>query len=213
MIPVIWTELFDTENGCSTESVQQAERHLGTSLPLVLKHFYIHYGNHPLHQAHNRLILPQDLQNEKGFVVFYEENQGVVLWAIAAADCKDENPVVYESYDNGETWILHEDKERLADFLMDVSLFQAIMGGFPFTAGHFGLDKTIEEKIMNQFPPYAADVVKRGMRYYGNPHQLLAIMEGKEANDLWIAARKKTPFLQLMRQLKIGWDYNSLEDE
>jgi hypothetical protein len=212
MIPELWDELFDTENGCSIESVQQAEMHLGTVFPLILRHFYIRYGNHPLHQAHNRLILPQNLQNEKGFVVFYEENQGVVLWAIAVADFVHENPVVYESYDNGETWILHEDKERLADFLTDVSLFQAIMGGFPFTSGHFGLNASVEEKIRNTFAQLSGYVAKRGMRYYGKPSELIAIMEGEESNDLWIACRKKADFRKLCRQLQLDWDYNSLEE-
>jgi hypothetical protein len=213
MIPVRWTEIFGTENGCSPGQIQSGEYRLGKQLPWVLRVFYEKFGSHSFNQIHNRLIMPESLEADKnGFVCFYEENQEVVLWAIQIEDFSEEDPSVYESYDDGKTWDLHEDKELLSHFLTDVSLFQGIMGGFPFTAGHLGVDQATEEKIKAEFPPYAADVVKRGMRYYGTPRQLLAIMEGKDSNDLWIAAQKKTPFLKLLQQLKIGWDYHSLED-
>lgn len=213
MIPAIWTEIFVTENGCSSEQIQQAEQRLGKPLPQLLRVFYEKFGCHPLNQVHNRLIKPELLEPDvNGLVCFYEENQDVVLWAIQIADFYEDDPIVYESYDNGKTWISHDDKEPLFNFLTDVSLFQAIMGGFPFTAGHFGVEKSIEAMIIGQFPPVAADVAKRGMRYYGNTRRLLAIMEGEQSNDLWIACQKKTPFLKLLRQFKISWDYNSIDD-
>ncbi len=213
MIETLWKQIFVEENGFSADELLQTETALGKPLPTVLKDFYAKYGRYPLNQAHNRLVAPNKLTvDDNGFVVFYEENQGVILWALALADFAEENPIIYESYDNGNTWVSHADKERLSSFLVDVTLFQAIMGGYPFCAGHFGVATEVEQTILEQFAPFATDFVKRGMRYYGNAKQLIAIMEGETSNDLWIACQKKTPFQKLMRQLKLGWDYNSMED-
>ena len=65
------------------KEIAAAEARLNIRLPGVLREFYLRAGAHKeVNRSHNRLIAPNELEMQNGKLVFYEENQRVVLWGI-----------------------------------------------------------------------------------------------------------------------------------
>lgn len=104
---VLGRELRDADR-IARERLTTAERRLGFTFPALVAEFYVRAGAAPELQEHNRLREPEGLQLEDGFLVFMEENQNVVDWAMRLP--LEADPIVWQRINGGddEEWYSEE---------------------------------------------------------------------------------------------------------
>ncbi|MFN7972773.1 MAG: hypothetical protein U0166_10565 [Acidobacteriota bacterium] len=119
------------KDGVPEEQVILAESRLGFALPCALRDYYLVLGAVPkLNRVHNRLLAPSELQPEEGFLVFLEENQGVVSWGIPLSIIAEEDPVVWQRTNTPPFRWLSEEKTFVA-FLESMFTWYAEGGVLP----------------------------------------------------------------------------------
>ncbi|BDD09375.1 hypothetical protein FUAX_18070 [Fulvitalea axinellae] len=114
------------DEGYSLTEIEEAERRLGKELPKPLRDFYLMIGKNDLFaNAFSRFVRPKSLSEEDGKLIFLEENQSVVYWAVS------ENGAVYSSENRGGgNWY---DEKTDIDTFMKASLYnQCIMADESF---------------------------------------------------------------------------------
>jgi hypothetical protein len=84
----------------SVTRIQKAERRLGFRLPEAVRDFYLVAGRAPENLEHNRLAPPEYLQVEGRYLVFMEENQGVVDWGLRLSTIAAADPTVWQRVNN-----------------------------------------------------------------------------------------------------------------
>lgn len=101
------------------------------ALPAVLAEFHRSYGTAVDAWLINHLWAPEDMEEDeedRSFVVFYSEEQGVYLWAIAKDDLEDEDPPVWcRENDPGEPWV--QEAPSLSVFLVQMLVMSAALSG------------------------------------------------------------------------------------
>ena len=116
-------------DGTPAEEISKGESQLGLSLPEALRAYYLTLGRHPLNQAHNRLLSPEEWFLHEGRLVFMEENQVVLYWAFAIGEA-GADPMVYQGINLGDKAIdWHSEEARCADFMLVMMHWQAVCGG------------------------------------------------------------------------------------
>lgn len=115
-----------SEDGTPEEEIIKAESRLGFRLPQTLREFYLLAGRREdISQRFDHLSNPEELSVQADALVFYAENQGVVLWGIHVNEIEKNNPpVVVAVYDDVLEW--GPDSEQLSDFLLWMLYRQAI---------------------------------------------------------------------------------------
>lgn len=104
------------------------------SIPEFLRFVYEIAGSAALNQTHNRLFVPPKLKvDEKGFVAFAEENQGVCIWGYRASDGNGDVMVHWRSLEDGpEGWA--EEGRLISEFLVSLGYWSASMGAADVSA-------------------------------------------------------------------------------
>jgi len=112
----------------------------------MLSAVYVLCGRRPaIHDAFNRLLPPRDLsQLEDGSLVFYEENQCVVRWAIRADDLNGEDPAVVQ-YQDEERLEWFPDTPALSQFLFKQLYWNLVNGGMRHCGGATAPSKVISK--------------------------------------------------------------------
>lgn len=101
--------------------VTAAEERLGFRLPAALREYYLRFGApNEINTANDELLAPGKLYVQDGLLVFYRENQGVVVWAIAMDEISADFPRI---------WCAENDKplKPKLDFDDPVGFFRAMM--------------------------------------------------------------------------------------
>ena len=94
------------------DSLVAAERQLGYRIPTCLRTLYEVAGNcAELVSVHNHLLKPQELTLDGDWLVFMNENQGVVSWGFRAQDLSESNPIVWQRNNTPPVEWYSEDKD------------------------------------------------------------------------------------------------------
>jgi hypothetical protein len=181
------------------------------SLPTPLREWYIATSRYsrPL-TFHNTVLEPEQVQEDGGKLVFWVENQEVVLWA---ADRDGDDPMVYERVNvDDEPW--HPTGVPLSAFLLNIAILEACMGGASCTAYAEGLNEAQTADCLAPLRPMPyPGPTYRGQLYAGP--QVLGFATGSPGDQwyLYLAARTSTAIQQLItRTTGISWDVGSLDD-
>ncbi|MDJ1480162.1 hypothetical protein QNI16_06680 [Cytophagaceae bacterium YF14B1] len=206
------------KKGYDDLTLSQTEKRLTYSLPLVLKQYYSQLGLYSeLNTVFNQLVSPEQLNlRDSDYLIFYEENQGVVLWAIASSELSLDDPPVYGSYDNGNTWVL--DASSLSNFFVSMAYLQAVMGGLPYTSNTMQPDKN-EIRLVKEYIANWHEI--KGKNHWYNQiftrdgKQVFFIMTDAESQwqGIFLACQQEEEFEQILDTLLIDWSYISDEDE
>ena len=109
----------------SRTACSPSAHHFATEIPRVLELFHQRYW--PVHDqivTFNSLVAPNALRWENGRLAFYNEAEGVYSWAVAEGA---DNPAVIGAFSHEPDAWTHEE-ERLCRFLLQMCLFEAVMG-------------------------------------------------------------------------------------
>lgn len=201
-------------DGFSEEEVSAAEVRLNLRLPRILREFYLKAGNREdINRAHNRLLAPDGLVEQDGVLVFYEENQAVVLWGIEASVLGlDDPPVV--SAGNGGRLLWQEEREHLSAFLTDMLLWQAVNGQTLYG----GIGRASSEAVARAGSEWQQIGLgpSAGGKALLRDGQLLYVVSRDPtdaAPEVFGGGRTTADLVALTQTFSVAWDYSALDDE
>jgi hypothetical protein len=198
------------QDGASIGEIKAAEKRLGLSLPKALSTYYRVLGKHKINFGHNRLARlggrkKHDeplLARRENWLYFMEENQVVCEWAIKVADCARDDPNVFQGQEGDGRTLYREGK--CSEFLIASLYWQGCMGGANFSAATRASKKHIRSISRN----YAFLGELGGVRNYGNDSLVIGIAK----NELYVATRYERSFEELVKLLKVDWNYSSRDN-
>ena len=203
-------DISDNSFGLSESEILDCELRLSITLPNILREYYLQLGdNKKLNQTQNFLLLPNKIYfDQSDHLIFYRENQGNSIWGIKREELNIENPQVYISYDNNN-WTF---ENRLLDFLTAMAYLQSIFA-FQFNANVVDISKEAESFVRDNWNKVNIKIEIWSAEFFQNTkNEVLALIKSDNQTDLFVATKTITDFETIDKQLKIDWDYNSLDE-
>lgn len=100
---------WKSDDGFKDDEILKAENRLGISFNKSLKEFYSTIGNvEELTKIHNEILHPDSVYIEDGYLIFMEENQGVVSWGLRLEENNLSEPIVWQRNNTENTWYSEE---------------------------------------------------------------------------------------------------------
>jgi hypothetical protein len=184
-----WVAPLAEGDGCDTAEIAAAEARLGFALPLALKEWYLLAGRRrDINHTQDALVPIEHLRLDGKWLVFYMENQGVVLWAVAIWDLQHLDPPGWMLADEA----CFQDTNTFSDFIFQMVLQQTLwlapFHGMAFMAldtmviidGHFARWDSSDW----HWPSYPT-------RRYGDKDTLIVTCG---STDIFVATRTKQAF-------------------
>ena len=116
-------EIFGAEpepaDGLGDESVEARLRQRGLQIPEALFDYYSIAGYHWINKQHNRLRPIEELDWFIDWLVFMDDDQGLVSWGIHREDLGSPDPVVWQGIVGEEIDWLQEDL-TISEFLIEM---------------------------------------------------------------------------------------------
>ncbi|MCW3463054.1 SMI1/KNR4 family protein [Chitinophaga nivalis] len=209
----------DANQGYTEEVLAAMEERLQIQLPSSLRQYYLTLGNNKVvNDTFNRLLTPADTGfTEDDYLVFYEENQGVVLWGIKRTDLQQDNPPVYGTYNPaGQEWFL--DAGTTENFLLSMAYWNGALGGLPHTAfTEEEADLTAENiRIITDNWQELSGISHQLLRFFTNREEEIIVCttdEKRAINSIYVGTHDEAIFQAIMERLPLEWMYRSDWDE
>ena len=181
-----------------------AEKRLRIKLPKALREYYLAAGRERrLNHAFNRLLAPSEWELHGDKLVFCEENQCVVVWAVRLAPGCDDPPVFVATVVDGEPARWFPEHGHSSQFLVFMLHLQgAYGGGLPFSATA-SVSKHLRRTLDRNWN-FAGEVNK--MRAYGRRGQSVCFVKWNREWRLFAGAITKAGLSAIASQLKLAWD-------
>lgn len=203
-----------TQEGFGFEATE-----LEQPLPLILKEYYLTLGKHDaVNYSHNRLLKPDQVGfSQDEYLVFYEENQGVVFWGIKKSDLALPNPPVYGNYSGDEMnpdW--HQECATTDGFLLLMAVYNGVLGGLEFNANSFEAVPLETVVYVQENYVELKEISHATQRVFTIDYEeMVSLSFDKEGNctGAFIGTNDGERFDKMLDQLDIEWSYISLEDE
>lgn len=211
--------LSENENfGFSEKEISELETRLDSKLPSKLRDYYLTLGKEEnLNYSYNTLFKPEEVHfSDDGFLLIYEENQGVVIWGIKKEDLKLDNPPVYGNYDTIEKSNWEIETQTTEDFLLMMAIYNGTFGGLQYNGNFIGPidfnDVLFIEDNFALIPEISRDNQKI---YTDNFRCAVSLSFDKENNctAAFIGSYDQERFDNLLENVDIEWDYLSYDDE
>lgn len=208
--------------GVSEKYLIETEKRLGVKLPHKLVEFYLTFGeNKQINQIFNRLILPEALEIQNNYLIFYEEQQEVSYWAVKIDDFQEENPPVYVGYHlEGQTDLQWEFFfPKLTDFLEYITFFNGTMGGLRYNANILNENKVKKEAVawVEENRTEIKSLRIENQRYFtDNYEEIIIICYNNEKNGtgIFVGTQDQAHFDNLLELFGYDeWSYTSYDDE
>jgi hypothetical protein len=196
------------EDGVTELSVVTCEERLGLTLPTVLRDFYMIAGKMSgVTDAYNHLVPIEDLSvYDNETVVFYAENQHVVLWGIDVSACAVPDPPVLQAV-NAETLVWKREFNVLSEFLYSMFYWQITEGTALPYGGVARLDEKQMSIIEDKWPrdTFVTQKHEGGPLVFCKTGQVLCVSKGEYPYRLQAACRSREDMLSLQETLKLKW--------
>jgi hypothetical protein len=116
-------EIFGSEpepaDGLGEESVEARLAQRGLQIPQALFDYYSVAGYHWINKKQNRLRPIEELDWNRDWLVFMDDDQGLVSWGIHRQDLSSPDPVVWQGI-LGEEIDWFQEKLTLSEFLIEM---------------------------------------------------------------------------------------------
>lgn len=212
----------NNDNGFSQDEMITLEHKLGVTLPKEFKRYYQTLGkNQAINQSHNCLANPsEDIElSADGYLIFYRENQWVVLWGIKKADLSQDNPVVWGNFGSSEEPDWHIENTQLDKFFLTMAIYNGVSGGLTYHGHYFADDDNpISPDIVALIEKHwqkIADISEDKQAYYSNAFNnviSLIFNNNGQATALFIGTNDQAIFDDMLDKIAVNWDYLSYED-
>ena len=210
-------------SGYSENEIVEVEKKLKIKFPKTLKEYYHILGkNKVVNESFNRLLKINGkigFTNYNNYLVFYEENQGVVYWAISKEEMENNNPKVHGNYDPNnklDDWFI--DSETMEGFLLSMAYWNGVLGGLKYNTNYSKDNKiksSIIKKIENGWNEIKG-ITNQQLRFFENDgREIIALTTDlkNNVNGIYIGTNNKETFIEALGKINIKWDYRSDEDD
>jgi hypothetical protein len=202
---------FGPTDGFWEEELAFAEVRLGLKLPSALRTLYLRTGRSaPLHQVHNQLRPPERIAVESEHLVFYEENQSVVVWGIPRAQLERADPPVRQAPVHHDRALEFFDEfTSVSEAARALGAWQAVQGGLPYVGVLDDAERagTCAQRLG------APALTTVGLRAWLVPSGVATLADD---SLLGLATRSAADFQSASAALGLDvqdWDYATLRDE
>ena len=202
---------FTEDHRVAESAIIAAESRLGFRLPSALRTLYAETGESaPLHASHNALVPLYRADFAGDHLVFYEENQSVVVWGIERARLAEDDPPVDQGQLDQATgvWSFVSEFASVSEFACAQGAWQAVQGGLPFVG-------VIENHPYDHLEPMLGPptVITNGMSIWvGNGGVAVELPGGY----VGLATQSAAQFSVTSARIGLAidqWDYATLRDE
>ena len=201
-------ELFhlDQPSPLPDEQIKQIRMHFG-SIPEALENYYrLCGGCTEMNGTQDFLVTPDGRYGHyflekfscSDYCVYYTENQCVSEWAFKKSDSNQENPPVYESYDNGETWLKTTDS--VSQFLISQAYMQAVFSYEYSSEEFYEITPEQIQILAEKFPRTEADSdLYHGVQFFQPyPDTIIMILyNNQEYSDLIYSSESEEHFEEI----------------
>lgn len=212
-------KLFGLDEPCPLldKEISDIREHFG-GLPKALETYYqLCGGCEDMNSAQDFLLTADkkyhyDLKkwNYSDYCVFYAENQCVSVWAFKRSDIDKDDPPVYETYDDGQTW--YETCDKLSKFLISHAYLHAVFSFEATAEEFFEADEDQVQAIAERFPHADADsALYTGVQFY-QPYTDTVIAVMKNGEDGYQVIFSSQDDDHYDETADIIWDILGLED-
>jgi hypothetical protein len=208
----------ENENhGFPESDIVALEKQLNIVLPAKLREYYFTLGKHEaINNSYNRLLQPAQIELSDEYLIFYEENQGVVNWGIKKEDLLQPDPPVYGGYtdDKGHlNWYLELPATETS--LLMLAVYNGVLGGLKYN-GNFleGVKPEVVSFIKEnwqELPDISSNVQRIFTRDYEEMISL-SIDSEKNCSGIFIGTNDEKRFNNMIDTLDVDWFYLSTED-
>ena len=170
-------------------------------LPEVLSAYYLELGRHEaLNETYNQLLPPDQVRDYVDYLVFFEENQQVVEWAVRKADTDQPDPPGWVTPDEGATWFL--DADSVTHFLMWIACLHAVFS-YEYTSEEFvTMTPLVAGQIRTRFTPVDTGTPHTsGVEFFTWHSAVIMMAENGDTFDVMWSAPTETRFDALDRML------------
>ena len=215
--------LDQTENfGFSETEIWDLEKRLNFKFPKVLREYYLVLGkNKNINNTFNRLLKPNseiDFSTDR-FLVFYEENQSIIYWAIKEQDLQLDSPCVYGNYDAvnlTQEWFV--DSSTTENFLLSMAFWNGVLGGLKFNANTSDANYLTEItiKIVETNWMELKGITNQQLRFFTSDFTDIIVFTTdlkSTINGLYIGSNNRKKYKNIIDKLKIEWDYRVDRDK
>ncbi|MBE8726212.1 SMI1/KNR4 family protein [Flavobacterium hungaricum] len=211
--------LLENENfGFSEKEISELEKRLEITLPAKLREYYLVLGKEEnINYSYNTLFKPEEITfSEDGFLLIYEENQGVVIWGIKKEDLILDNPPVYANYDTIEKsdWII--ETQTIEGFLLMMAIYNGTFGGLPYNGNFIGSVSANDVFFIEDNFTLIDEISRNNQKIYTDDYQdVISLSFDKENNctAAFIGTYDQERFDDLIESVDVNWDYLSYDDE
>ncbi|MGI4789407.1 MAG: hypothetical protein ACRYFS_11230 [Janthinobacterium lividum] len=201
-------------DGVPEAEIEAAETRLGVKMPTLLREFYALAGKREdINGVHNRLVSLENLKVDQNKLVFYEENQGVVLWGVDIQNLENIDPSVFMA-EYQATLVWDADHNHLSAFLKAMLFWQAVNGGMPYS----GIGTATSEAIALAGTDWELVDLSRDSTLWRNRVQMrdgqVLFISGNDPDpQVHGGGRTKADFLAVAKAFDVYWDYSTLDEE
>jgi hypothetical protein len=206
-----WVAPLAEGDGCDPAEIAAAEARLGFPLPVALTEWYLLAGRRgDMNHTQDALVPIEHLDMDDEWLVFYTENQSVVLWAISALDLQQSDPPVWV-LDGRENF---QETATFSDFIFEMALHRCLFLG-KFRGG--GWTAAAQIQIMAEhYPRLDMDDWHWPLyptRRYGDVDTLITtVVDIGNEIQIDVATRSRAAFDRVRSLLHMDWEYLSEDD-
>ena len=183
--------------GIPEADIEAWEARHGVQLPGPLRAYLAEVGNMAFNRAHNRLYTLDELVIEGDKLIFMEENQNVVQWAVDMRDLSEEALVFQRARGEADDMWYPEELECAA-FLELMIYWQTVNGGFEcFALGD--ASEPVIRKLAKEWPRKAAG---SGVVCSARKGVVLCIIEGDADYNVMLAGQTEAQLEAAMMELQ-----------
>src|SRR5689334_21305270 len=203
--------------GFPESDIVALEKQLNIVLPAKLREYYLTLGkNEAVNNSYNRLLQPGQIKFSDEYLIFYEENQGVVNWGIKKEDLHQPDPPVYGGYTDDKgilNWYLELPATETS--LLMLAVYNGVLGGLKYN-GNFleGVKPEVVSFIKEnwqELPDISSNVQRIFTRDYEEMISL-SIDSEKNCSGIFIGTNDEKRFNNMIDTLTVDWFYLSTED-
>lgn len=190
-------------DGNADSRIEAGEKRLGVRLPRALRDYYRVSGReHRFNGIFDRLLAPHEWFVDVGKLVFMEENQAVVFWAMTASPEPDDDPPAYQGV-NGEPIEWYVEHQRLSVFLVVELYWHGAFGGAMRCCGTAGVPEGLVGRLDRDWP-FVGEA--NGMRAYGRPGQAICHLRWEDSWRIFAGASSESGLTAIATELGIDWE-------
>lgn len=204
-------------SGFSEADLLAMEEAIDIKLPTVLHEYYLVLGTEDsINRSHNRLLKPNEIYfSNDWYLIFFEENQGVVEWGIKQDDFLLGDPPVWGDYDITHKSDRIQETKTLSDFLLLMSIYNGTLGGLKYNANSFSPLPFGTVELIQQNWTEIPEISWEKQKVYTDDYlEVLSLSfdESGQCNAIFIGTAQEERFERMLDIPGIDWSYTSYED-